>query len=145
MWKKCGKIPLTDFTCTFLVRPFSSEIVWVSGSGDPLVLEAYWRENVDLGTTVIPGWYRMSYRPKDGQDTFLLDSLRAAITNLHVLVGNAVTEGRYIVPGTGSTQLINAVVHSLALQDEGRVSPVVAKAPFYNVSDFFPFLTNGFL
>ncbi|KAG0616411.1 hypothetical protein M758_5G113300 [Ceratodon purpureus] len=101
-------------------------------AGDPLLFEAYWRENADLGTTVIPGWYRMSYRPQDGATTLYTDGFMAAIKDLHALVGNAVTEGRYIVAGTGSMQLINAVVHSLALQDEGRVTPVVAKAPFYN-------------
>jgi hypothetical protein len=108
------------------------------GSGNPLLFEAYWRENADLGTTVIPGWYRMGYRPQDSATTFYMDAFMDAIRDLHALVGNAVTEGRYIVAGTGSMQLINAVVHSLALQDEGRVSPVVAKAPFYSVSKHFP-------
>ena len=102
------------------------------------MFEPYWRENADLGAVVIPSWYRMSYAPHDSAPTLYLDGFIAAIKDLHALVGNAVTAGRYIVAGTGSMQLINAVVHSLALQDEGRVTPVVAKAPFYNVSNFLP-------
>lgn len=86
-----------------------------------------------MGAVVIPGWYRMGYLPRDGAKSFMTDGLLEAIKGLHATAGNAVTEGRFIVPGTGSMQLINAVVHSLALQDDGRVSPVVAKSPFYGV------------
>lgn len=128
------------------MRSFDSGIYFWNvcfGSGDPLLLEAYWRENVDLGTVVIPGWYRMSYQPHDGATSFYTEGFMATIKDLHALVGNAVTEGRYIVAGTGSMQLINAVVHSLALQDEGRVSPVVAKAPYYNVSNLLLFSLQG--
>jgi len=87
-----------------------------------------------LGTVVIPGWYRMGYLAQDGSEGYYTDALLAAIRGLHATVGNAVTENRYIVVGTGSGQLINAVVHGLALQDAGRVSSVVAKTPFYGVS-----------
>lgn len=102
-------------------------------SGNPLLFEPYWRENADLGTVVIPGWYRMGYLAQDGRQEFYTDALMAAIRGLHATVGNAVTENRYIVVGTGSVQLINAVVHGLALQDAGRVSSVVAKTPFYGL------------
>lgn len=100
-----------------------------------MLFEPYWRENADLGTVVIPGWYRMGYPVQDGTRRFNTDALLAAIRGLHATVGNAVTENRYIVVGTGSVQLINAVLHCLALQDAGRVSPVVAKSPFYGVSN----------
>lgn len=88
-----------------------------------------------MGTVVTPGWYRMGYQIRDGQIimNFLNNALEAAIRELHALTGNAVTEGRYIVLGTGSIQLINAAVHSLALQ-QLNVSNVVALAPYYGVS-----------
>lgn len=77
----------------------------------------------------------MGYPAKAAVEGFFTDALMAVIRGLHATVGNAVTEGRYIVVGTGSIQLVNAVVHALALQDAGRVSPVVAKSPFYGVSN----------
>ena len=102
-------------------------------SGDPLLFEEYWKSNPDLGTVVIPGWYRMSYFANDAQRMFYTDALTASIRELHALAGNAVTEGRYIAVGNGAMQLINAIVRGLALQDTDAVSPVVATAPYYNV------------
>lgn len=87
---------------------------------------------------VIPAWYRMGYQTRDVTSMPYTEALVASIRELHAMVGNAVTEGRYIAFGTGSTQLINAVIHSLALQDPGRVTPVVSKAPYYNVSKHSP-------
>lgn len=106
---------------------------WLFCSGDPVLFEAFWRANPDLGTAVIPGWYRVGYSPKPGATSFYNDAFMDSIRGLHALVGNAVTEGRYILAGTGSMQLINAVVHSLALQNPETVSPVVARAPYYSV------------
>lgn len=103
-----------------------------SDSGDPLLFEAYWRANPNLGTVVIPGWYRMSYLTRDNAAILYTDALLRTIRDLHGMVGNAVTKDRYIVVGTGSMQLINAVVHSLALLNSDRVSSVVAKAPYYS-------------
>ena len=106
---------------------------WLFCSGDPLLFEAFWRANPDLGTAVIPGWYRVGYLPKAGATSLYSDAFIDSIRGMHTLVGNAVTEGRYILAGVGSMQLINAVVHSLALQNPETVSPVVARAPFYSV------------
>lgn len=75
----------------------------------------------------------MSYFSNDAQREFFTDALLASIRELHALAGNAVTEGRYIAVGNGAMQLINAIVHGLALQDIDHVSPVVATAPYYNV------------
>lgn len=106
-------------------------------SGDPQLFEDYWRQHPEMGTVVTPGWYRMGYQIRDGQIimNFLNNALEAAIRELHALTGNAVTEGRYIVLGTGSIQLINAAVHSLALQ-QLNVSNVVALAPYYGAYEW---------
>lgn len=104
-------------------------------SGDPLLLENFWKQNPDMGTVVVPGWYRMSYLPRDGATSFYTDGLIAAIRALHAKVGNAVTEGRYILLGTGSMQLINAAVASLALDNTTISSHVVAKLPYYGVNN----------
>lgn len=79
---------------------------------DPLLFEAYWRKNSDLGAVVIPAWYRMGYQTRDVTSMPYTEALVASIRELHAMVGNAVTEGRYIAFGTGSTQLINAVIQS---------------------------------
>lgn len=75
----------------------------------------------------------MSYLTRDNAAILYTDALLRTIRDLHGMVGNAVTKDRYIVVGTGSMQLINAVVHSLALLNSDRVSSVVAKAPYYSV------------
>jgi hypothetical protein len=122
----------------FVVHLLVQEVAWFgefcSCSGDPQLFEDYWRQHPEMGTVVTPGWYRMGYQFGGGQLTnFVNHALEAAIRELHALTGNAVTEGRYIVLGTGSMQLINAAVHSLALQ-QPNVSNVVALAPYYGVS-----------
>ncbi|KAH8965659.1 hypothetical protein BDL97_04G128200 [Sphagnum fallax] len=114
--------------CALLIPDCAVE----ADSGDPLLFEEYWMQHPDLGTVVIPGWYRMSYQTCDAGTLadYCTDALKAAIQDLHALTGNAVTKGRYIVLGTGSTQLINAAVHSIALQQK-EVSNVVASVPYY--------------
>jgi len=115
-----------------------------SCSGDPLLFEEYWMQHPDLGTVVIPGWYRMSYQTCDAGTLgdYCTDALKAAIQDLHALTGNAVTKGRYIVLGTGSTQLINAAVHSIALQ-QNEVSNVVASVPYYQVKFFSKLVSDS--
>lgn len=65
---------------------------------------------------------------------FLEPELEDAIKELHGAVGNASTEDRYIVVGTGSTQLCQAAVHALASLAKSQPVSVVAAAPFYSVS-----------
>eukprot|EP00253_Pinus_taeda_P028721 PITA_28721 len=103
-------------------------------SGDPLFLEPFWIRNAEASATVFPGWYRMSYKIQDsGTIQILSPELETQIRGIHALVGNAVTEGRYIVIGTGSKQLINAAVYSLSprRQDAQLPAHVVAVPPHY--------------
>ncbi|KAL2894411.1 Tryptophan aminotransferase-related protein 3 [Bienertia sinuspersici] len=58
--------------------------------------------------------------------------LEKYIRKLHELVGNAITEGKHIVFGTGSTQLVNAAVHALS-SSSSTPTIVVASIPFYPV------------
>ncbi|KAL8255055.1 hypothetical protein R6Q59_033276, partial [Mikania micrantha] len=53
------------------------------------------------------------------------------IRKLHSVCGNAVTEGRYIVFGIGSTQLLNAAVYALSSENSSSPSNVLASIPFY--------------
>lgn len=93
--------------------------------GDPLFLEPFWIGNAEASATVVPGWYRMGYKMHAGPIIQISPELETQIRGIHALVGNAVTEGRYIVIGTGSMQLINAAVYSLS------PAQVVAAAPYY--------------
>ncbi|GLJ26946.1 hypothetical protein SUGI_0527540 [Cryptomeria japonica] len=101
-------------------------------SGDPGILEPFWIANAEVGATVVPAWYRMSYQINDGRQSVVSPELEKQIRAIHALVGNAVTQGRYIVLGTGSTQLINAAVNSLSPTHASNPAQVVAATPFYN-------------
>lgn len=75
----------------------------------------------------------MGYEFEDG--SLISKQLEKQIRILHDTVGNAVTDGRHIVFGAGSTQLLNAAVHAHSSTDSSS-SPakVVASAPYYPVS-----------
>lgn len=98
-------------------------------SGDPLFLEPFWMQNAASSATVVAGWHRMSYAFND--HTITSQELEKHIRELHSIVGNAVTEGKYIVFGTGSTQLLNAAVYALSLKNSSSPSRVVVSIPFY--------------
>ncbi|KAH9304282.1 hypothetical protein KI387_008686, partial [Taxus chinensis] len=100
-------------------------------SGDPLFLEPFWIANSEAGATVVPAWYRMSYLMNDAGNSVVSPALEKQIRAIHALVGNAVTQGRYIVLGTGSTQLINAAINSRSPTHASNPALVVAVAPFY--------------
>ncbi|KAL8208919.1 hypothetical protein R6Q57_008331 [Mikania cordata] len=98
-------------------------------SGDPVFLEPFWMKHATDSAVVISGWHRMSYIYDDG--TTMSKELENYIRKLHSAVGNAVTEGRYIVFGIGSTQLLNAAVYALSSGNSSSPSNVLASIPFY--------------
>lgn len=109
--------------------------VWTVYSGDPTMYERYWQQMGDRTTVVIPGWKFISYF----SDTrslcwFLEPEFANAVVRLHKLVGNAATEDRYIVVGTGSTQLFQAVLYAVSSPNASEAINVVSAAPFYSVS-----------
>ncbi|KAF2297511.1 hypothetical protein GH714_024789 [Hevea brasiliensis] len=105
-------------------------------SGDPMFLEPFWLKHAARSSLVVPGWHRMSYEFGDG--SLISEELENHIRRLHSVVGNANTDGRYIIFGAGATQLLNAAVHALSSNDDGddtssSPSRVVASIPYYPV------------
>jgi hypothetical protein len=97
--------------------------------------ERFWQQAGDKSTIVIPGWQSMSYFSDAGSLCWFLEpEFAKEIIRLHKTVGNAVTEDRYIVVGTGSTQLYQAVLYALSPQDAVEPLSVVSAAPYYSVS-----------
>lgn len=69
---------------------------------------------------------------------FLETEFAKEVVRLHTLVGNAVTEGRHIVVGTGSSQLFLAALYALSPQHSPQPINVVCASPYYSVSIPFP-------
>jgi L-tryptophan--pyruvate aminotransferase len=91
----------------------------------------------DACKVVIGGGDLMSYFSDVGNVCWFLEpELGDAIRRLHRVVGNAVTEDRHIVVGTGSTQLFQAALYALTSTPAAAVEPVsvVSSAPYYSVS-----------
>ncbi|XP_062206700.1 alliin lyase-like [Phragmites australis] len=100
-------------------------------SGNPLFLEPYWMRHAAASAVMVSGWHRLSYTTTDS--IFQSVELKNQIRRLHRAVGNAVVDGKHLVFGAGSMQLINALVHALS-PDASAASPparVVASAPYY--------------
>ncbi|KAJ9546041.1 hypothetical protein OSB04_025748 [Centaurea solstitialis] len=99
-------------------------------SGDPIFLEPFWMQHATNSAILISGWHRMSYRYDD--NPFMSTQLENYIRKMHSIVGNAITEGRYIVFGIGSSQLLSAAVYALSSQNSSSLpSNVLASVPFY--------------
>ncbi|XP_057804294.1 tryptophan aminotransferase-related protein 2-like [Salvia miltiorrhiza] len=108
--------------------------------GDPTMYERYWQQMGDRTTVVIPGWKFISYF-SDVRSLcwFLEPEFANAVVRLHKLVGNAVTDDRYIVVGTGSTQLFQAVLYAVSPPNASEPISVVSAAPFYSS---YPLITE---
>ncbi|KAA8537960.1 hypothetical protein F0562_027460 [Nyssa sinensis] len=108
-------------------------------SGNPLFLEPFWTQHAASSALLVAGWHRMSYSYND--HSIISQELEKHILKVHAIVGNAVTAGRFIVFGAGSTQLLNAAVHALSLNNSSTPAGVVASIPFYPAyreqTDFF--------
>ncbi|PIA61769.1 hypothetical protein AQUCO_00200039v1 [Aquilegia coerulea] len=109
--------------------------------GDPMMFEEYWKRNGDKCTITISGSQSLSYfsDPKN-LCWFLEPEFGEEIKRLHNVVGNAITEDRYIVVGTGSTQLFQAALY--ALSSPGASSEpinVVSAVPYFSC---YPAITD---
>ncbi|KAK1440395.1 hypothetical protein QVD17_06220 [Tagetes erecta] len=109
--------------------------------GDPIFLEPFWMEKAADSALVVPGWHRMSYKYAD--DTMMSTELESYIRKLHSIVGNAITEGRYMVFGIGSSQLLSAAVYALSSENSSSPSNVLASIPFYGMYKSQPMLFNS--
>lgn len=65
---------------------------------------------------------------------FMEPEFQEAVRRLHRVVGNAVVDDRYIVVGTGSTQLYQAALYALTSPGGPEPVSVVSAAPYYSVS-----------
>lgn len=100
--------------------------------GDPTMFEEFWFRHGANSVTIILGYQRMSYFAQSKHVWFMENELEDQIRALHQVVGNAVTEGRHIVVGTGSTQLFQATLYALTVQDQPEPTNIVSAAPFYS-------------
>ena len=97
-----------------------------------MFLEPYWMRHAEASAVVFSGWHRMSYRATNG--LFQSVELERSIKRLHRAVGNAVADDKHMVFGTGSVQLISALVYALSPDGgSGSTASVVATAPYYPV------------
>jgi L-tryptophan--pyruvate aminotransferase len=97
--------------------------------------EQYWQHAGEQTTVVIRGWQHMSYFSDVSNICWFLEpELAKEIVRVHRVVGNAVTEGRHIIVGTGSSQLFLAALFALAPRDGPEPVSVVSQAPYYSVS-----------
>ena len=101
----------------------------VNCSGDPYFLEPFWMRHAASSAVLVSGWHRMGYTYSDG--TYISELLVKHIRKVHDIVGN---EGRYILFGGGSTQLLNAAVYAFSPNSSVNPAKVVATAPYYPVS-----------
>ncbi|PPD79791.1 hypothetical protein GOBAR_DD23273 [Gossypium barbadense] len=102
--------------------------------------ESYWQKKGDETTVVIPGWQFMSYFSDATRLCWFLEpEFAKQIVRLHNVVGNAVTENRHIVVGTGSTQLFQAALYALSPCAEAEPISVVSAAPYYSS---YPLITD---
>ncbi|CDP11450.1 unnamed protein product [Coffea canephora] len=100
-------------------------------SGNPTFLEPFWRKNAASSAIMVAGWHRMGYEFEDGSLTS--KELEKQIRKLHATAGNAITDGKYIVFGGGSTQLLSAAVNALSSKVSSSPTKVVASVPYYPV------------
>ncbi|CAN1175734.1 Tryptophan aminotransferase-related protein 4 [Linum perenne] len=100
-------------------------------SGNPLFLEPFWIQRAAASAVLIAGHHRMSYFY--GDFTPMSSELERHIRKLHYIVGNAVTDNKFILFGVGSTQLLNAAVHAFSTTGAVAAAGVVASPPFYPV------------
>ncbi|KAH9327143.1 hypothetical protein KI387_007321, partial [Taxus chinensis] len=121
---------LTGHNCSILL---SNSVINLD-HGDPTMFESFWINKPWQETTsVILGWQLMSYfADMENICWFLEPELAKEIRSLHSLVGNAVTEGRNIVIGTGSTQLFQAALYALSGPGRSKPTKVVSATPYYS-------------
>ncbi|KAK1565008.1 hypothetical protein Q3G72_016754 [Acer saccharum] len=108
--------------------------------GDPLMYEKYWQQMGDKTTIVIPGWQSLSYFSNVSNVCWFLEPKFAKeVVRLHKVVGNAITENRHIVVGTGSSQLFQAAMYALSANDASKTISVVSASPYHSA---YPSITD---
>jgi histidinol-phosphate/aromatic aminotransferase/cobyric acid decarboxylase-like protein len=115
--------------CTLRQADMSAECVVMANSGTPYLFERYWVEHAPAAALHIEASYHIGYGDA-------VPRLEAAIRAVHALVGNAVTQGRHLIVGIGSTELISAAMFALSTDTNGSAlaEPALAwsQTPFYS-------------
>uniref|UniRef100_A0A2N9IR09 Alliinase C-terminal domain-containing protein n=1 Tax=Fagus sylvatica TaxID=28930 RepID=A0A2N9IR09_FAGSY len=111
----------------------SSDSVLALSTGDPTLYEPFWQKMGDKCKVEIDSVALMSYF-SDMKNVcwFLEPELGDSIKRLHHVVGNAVTDDRHIVVGTGSTQLFQAALYALTTPAGPEPVSIVSSAPYYS-------------
>ncbi|XP_021771466.1 tryptophan aminotransferase-related protein 3-like [Chenopodium quinoa] len=117
----------TSPDCSILSLPCVAN----ADGGNPIYMEPFWMNKKESGGVLVSGWHRMGYTYINPYAETLSTELEKYIRKLHKLVGNAETEGRHIVFGTGSTQLLNAAVYALS-SNSSNPAFVVTSTPYYS-------------
>ncbi|KAK7301484.1 hypothetical protein RJT34_12349 [Clitoria ternatea] len=126
-------ISLPNSTCTDQTARGGTNRIINLDHGDPTVYETYWRQTGEKSTILIPGWQSMSYFSDVSNICwFLEEEFGREVLRLHRVVGNAITEGRHIVVGTGSSQLFLAALYALSPPDAPQPISVVCASPYYS-------------
>jgi L-tryptophan--pyruvate aminotransferase len=94
-----------------------------------------WEKVRDECTVGIKGDEWMSYfGDTNNLCWYMVPQMRDSILRLHNVVGNAVTNDKFLVLGTGSSQLYQALLYALSPSEPSdRPINVVAAAPYYSV------------
>lgn len=93
-------------------------------------------QNAESSALLVAGWHRMSY--VFGDQSSMSQELQKHILKVHSIARNAITKGKYLVFGVGSTQLLSAAVFALSLNSSSPAR-VVAESPYYPVCIFTTF------
>ncbi|XP_074309894.1 tryptophan aminotransferase-related protein 1-like [Silene latifolia] len=107
--------------------------------GDPIMYYPYWKSVDEECSVTIKASAFLSYFVNLNKDEFFyhVPGFTDAIRRIHRVVGNAVTEGRYIIAGTGSSQLFNylllALSNTVTSGTTNKRVPVVCAAPYYGL------------
>ena len=111
---------------TCAVRVSEAHCVVQANSGTPYIFEEYWVAHPQAQTTVLPS-YHIGYGAE-------VPRLHRAIRALHKMTGNAEVDGREVVIGVGSTELIAAALHALAPENatSGVKAGVWSQRPYYS-------------
>ncbi|KAF9625681.1 hypothetical protein IFM89_025466 [Coptis chinensis] len=84
-------------------------------------------------TITISGYQSLSYFSDVKNFCWFLEpEFAEEIKRLHKLVGNAVTDDRYLIVGTGSTQLFQAALYAHSSPDAHKPINVVSAVPYYS-------------
>ena len=98
------------------------------------VYEDYWLAQPDDLVLTVPPFYRMEYlgiRPAPGMEPkyIPIERTETAIRRFHALAGNIATEGRYVIAGVGSVEILHAALDAFASATASLPGRVFARAP----------------